>query len=82
MKEYHYKVTDDEGVPLGYFLTKAGAIRWLNSEYPTAERGNQTEQTKLLPSIITITRERYSGLRRETHERPKQTHLSHQIMVG
>lgn len=64
MKKYHYKLTDDEGVPLGYFLTKSDAIRWLNSEYPTAERGDQTEQIKLLPSIITITCERYSGLRR------------------
>lgn len=64
MNKYHYKVTDAEGVPLGYFLTKANAIRWINTEYPTAERGDQTEQTKLLPSVITITRERYSGLRR------------------
>ena len=64
MKKYHYKLTDFEGVPLGYFLTKADAIRWLNNEYPTAEHGDRTEQTKLLPSIITITRERYSGLMR------------------
>ena len=63
MQKYHYKLTDHEGVPLGYFLTKANAVRWLNEEYPTLERGEGGLATGLLPGIVTITREKYSGLR-------------------